>query len=298
MNHRIAAALVAAAALAACQKNAPAPATPLDNKSQAALEERLSRVEQYLAKNAEAIDIINKLVAQQKQTAAAQEASEPAPDAIFAVAIADNVKAGLVEGPAGAAVTVIKAFDFACPHCQRMSPILSELVKEYAGKLRVVYMDRVVHDYAAGAHRGGCAAAKQGKYVQWKHAFWEKNYALFEASNGRDRVPFQEPALLATAKGIGLDMKKFTADLNGAACQELVARQGIELDKFKVDGTPTFFINGAYVSGGIPKQELKGIIDARLKIVDASGVPAAQYYDKEILGKGEKRFRSKVDPKP
>ena len=40
------------------------------------------------------------------------------------------------------------------------------------------------------------------------------------------------------------------------------------------------------------------IIDEKLKVAQASGVSGAEYYDKEIMGKGEKQFRSKKDPKP
>ncbi len=40
------------------------------------------------------------------------------------------------------------------------------------------------------------------------------------------------------------------------------------------------------------------MIDEELKKVDQAGVPAAEYYDKVILAKGEKKFRSKKEPKP
>src|SRR4051812_18742811 len=77
------------------------------------VEERLRRLEDTNAKNAEALDFLNKVYAQQKQQMAQQEREEPAPDAIFAVNIAEDVKAGKVEGPANAPVTIVKAFDFA-----------------------------------------------------------------------------------------------------------------------------------------------------------------------------------------
>lgn len=262
------------------------------------LEERVQRIEVYLAKNAEAIDFLNKVLEQQKRQAAEEEAREPAPDAVFAVAIAENVKAGLVEGPPTALVTVVKAFDFACPHCQRMSPILHDLVQEYGGKLRVVYMDRVVHDVAEKAHLAACAAAKQGKYVAFKTAFWDKSFGAYAASAGRDRSGFELDGLVALAKDVGLDLARFKTDLASPACTTLLEHERVELDKFKVDGTPTFFVNGTYVSGGLPKDAMRSLIDARLKVAEASGVPAAQYYDREILGKGEKKFRSKKDPKP
>ena len=77
------------------------------------LEERVARLEDTLAKNAEALDFLNKVYAQQKAQQQAQQQSEPAPDAVFAVDVSQNVKAGLVEGPAGAAVTIVEAWDFA-----------------------------------------------------------------------------------------------------------------------------------------------------------------------------------------
>ena len=171
-------------------------------------------------------------------------------------------------------------------------------MKEYGGKVRVVYMDRVVHELAEKAHLAACAAGRQGKYLAFKDAFWDKGYGPYAASGGRDRAGFELDALVALAKDVGLDVARFKADLTGPACTELLGRERIELDKFRVDGTPTLFVNGLYISGGLPKDALRTIIDARLKVAEASGVPGAQYYDREILGKGEKQFRSKKDAKP
>jgi hypothetical protein len=78
------------------------------------IEERVARLEETLSRNAEALDFLNKVYAQQKQQQQAQQREEPAPDAMFAVDISHNVKAGLVEGPAqGALVTIVEAWDFA-----------------------------------------------------------------------------------------------------------------------------------------------------------------------------------------
>ena len=76
----------------------------------------------------------------------------------------------------------MKAFDFACPYCQRVAGTMEELVKEYNGKVRVVYANMVVHEPAKPAHLASCAAAKQGKYKEFKDAFWEKGFAAVRAS--------------------------------------------------------------------------------------------------------------------
>jgi predicted DsbA family dithiol-disulfide isomerase len=86
--------------------------------------------------------------------------------------------------------------------------------------------------------------------------------------------------------------------MDGSECQTLINNDMQELAKFQVNSTPAFFINGKFVNGAIPKEQFKRVIDERLKVAEASGVSAAEYYDKEVVGKGEKQFRSKVDPKP
>jgi predicted DsbA family dithiol-disulfide isomerase len=159
-------------------------------------------------------------------------------------------------------------------------------------------MDLVVHDFAQPAHLAGCAAGRQGKFPAFKAAFWDKGFGPYAASRGRDRSGFADDALVAIAKDVGLDVARVKADMSGRACADLISAERLELDKFKVDGTPTFIINGTYISGGLDKDSLRAIIDDRLRVAEASGVPAAQYYDREILGKGEKKFRSKKDPKP
>jgi protein-disulfide isomerase len=292
--------ILALAAGAACtSKPAAAPRSAASSAAAPSgdFEERLRRVEAILAQNADALELLRKVYEQQKRQADDEESREAAPGAVFGVAIDQNVAAGLVDGPP-AYVTIIKAFDFACPHCERTSPIMTDLVKEYRGKVRVVYMDRVVHDFAEPVHLAACAAARQGKFIPFKTAFWEKGFGPYVASRGRDRSGYEPDGLAAIAKEAQLDVGRFKTDMASRACADLLARERTELDKFKVDGTPTFFINGLYIPGGLDKAALREIIDDKLRVAEASGVPAAQYYDREIFQKGEKKFRSRKDPKP
>lgn len=77
------------------------------------LEERVARLEDNYARYAEALDFLGKVYEQQKAQQKAQQERDPDPDAVFAVDIAPNVKAGLVEGPQTALVTIVEAWDFA-----------------------------------------------------------------------------------------------------------------------------------------------------------------------------------------
>ncbi len=280
--------LAALFAVAAC---APAVQSPAN----ADLEARVKRLEATNAKYAEALEFLGKVYDQQKAQTASEDAREPADDAVFAVDIAADVAAGQVDGPATAAVTIVKAFDFACPYCHQVAPILDELVKQYAGKLRVVYKNMVVHPaVATPAHLASCAAAKQGKYLAFKTAVWEKGFVPY--SNEHDAGRLAEPAILAIASGVGLDPARVKADMASDECKARIAADMKDLESFHVDATPTFFINGTEVSGALPKEGFEAIIEEKLAAVAKSGIPAGDYYARVVM-KGETKFRSKTQPK-
>ena len=262
------------------------------------VEEQLKRLQDAYDRNAEAMDFLGKVYAQQKAQEDAQAREEAAPDAMFAVNVAEAVKAGQVEGPADAPVTIVKAFDFACPYCQRVAPTMNELVKEYGGKVRVVYSNLLVHPPAKPAHLASCAAAKQGKYREFKDAFWEKGFMPYAMSPTHDPASLGEGNILAIAKDLGLDTGKLKTDMASTECEQRIQSDMAEMTKFHVNATPTFFINGKHIDGALPKEGFKTIIDEQLKLAESSGVSGADYYSKVVLAKGEKQFRSKVDPKP
>jgi hypothetical protein len=77
------------------------------------VEQQLARLQDVYDANAEAMAFLNGVYAQQKAQQAAQDQETAAPDAMFAVDISEQVKAGQVDGPAGAAITIVEAWDFA-----------------------------------------------------------------------------------------------------------------------------------------------------------------------------------------
>jgi protein-disulfide isomerase len=221
---------------------------------------------------------------------------EADPNAVFAVEVKSNIDIGMIEGPKDAYVTIVDAWDNACPYCARVAPTLAQLVKDYPGKVRVIYKNLVVHpQQVARAHLAGCAAALQGKFVVWQNAFWEKAWTPYTQS--RDGKLLSEEGFMAWVPSIGLDPKKLKADMDGQQCQQLIASDAAELRKFRVGSTPSFFINGHYSAGAMDIGSFKQIVERELKEAEASGVPASEYYDKVILGKGEKQFRAAGAPK-
>ncbi len=283
-----------AMSLVACAHPAP-PTHPAGDYN--ALETRIKVLEDTNARYAEALEFLQLAFTQNKAQNEATAANAPAEDGVWAVDIADDVKAGQVDGPPTASITIIKAFDFACPYCAGAASTMDELVKDHHGDVRVVYKNMVVHPaIAMPAHLASCAAAKQGKYLSFKTAFWDKAFKPY--SEKRDPSQLGEANILAIAKDLKLDTKKLQADMGSDECKAHVAADMAELEKFHVDSTPTFFVNGHLVSGALPKDQFEELIVAELAEVKASGIAGGEYYDKVVMGKGEHVFRNKKTPKP
>jgi predicted DsbA family dithiol-disulfide isomerase len=84
-------------------------------------------------------------------------------------------------------------------------------------------------------------------------------------------------------------MNKFKEDMKG--CQQLVQNDMRELQKFGVGATPSFFINGRFMSGAMPIDNFVTIIDEELKKANEkiqAGTPAGQYYQQWVMDKGLK----------
>jgi protein-disulfide isomerase len=270
------------------------PATPPRSAETANLEARVKHLEEINATYAESLAFLKQIYDQQKAQAQAEEEDEPAPGAVFAVDIAANLRAGMVQGPLDAPVTIVEAFDFACPYCRRLTDTLDDLVKHNPGKVRIVFKNMVVHpQVATPAHLASCAAAKQGKYVAFREAFWKQGFDAYAAAGDPSKI--DEDNVIAIAKGVGLDPAQLQADMSSEACKEEISKDMDELAKFHVNSTPTLFVNGTQLVGALPEARFQQLVDEKLQAVKASGVPSGDYYQQVIMTKGEKQFRSKKD---
>ena len=167
------------------------------------------------------------------------------------------------------------------------------MVDQYNGKVRVVYKHFVVHpDTVMGAHVAACAAGKQGKFLEFTHAFWEQGFG--EYAKTRDPSKLGEPTIMAIAGQLALDKGKIAAEMKGGECASKIQEDMKILNNFGVSGTPSFFINGKFTMFSDPRT-FTAQIDEAIKEVEASGVPAAEYYQKVVMGQGLKTFRSKAD---
>ena len=72
-------------------------------------------------------------------------------------------------------------------------------------------------------------------------------------------------SLIGYAKDIGLDMKSFTASLDGMKHAAVIERDKKLAKDLDLYATPTFFLNGRKVIGDVPYDYLKKIVEEELK---------------------------------
>ena len=92
---------------------------------------------------------------------------------------------------------------------------------------------------------------------------------------------------------LGPNVAQLKTDMEGKDCQTFIQGDMQELQKFRVNSTPTFYVNGKHVGGAVGKEDFQQMIDQQLALVQKSGVAGADYYEKVVMAKGEKQFKSK-----
>jgi Na+/H+ antiporter NhaA len=146
-----------------------------------------------------------------------------------------------VRGPKKSPVTVVEYGDFECPYCGQAEPVVRELLADY-GDVRYVWRHLPLND----VHPNAQAAAEAAEAAAGQEAFWEMHDLLL-AHQG----DLRHADLVGYAASLGLDIPRFTDDLNQHTGAAQVAEDVDSADLSGVSGTPTFFINeirhqGAY----------------------------------------------------
>jgi len=141
-----------------------------------------------------------------------------------------------IQGPADAAVTLVEYGDYECPYCGAAYPIIKQVQARMGERLRFVFRNFPIttsHPHAEQAAEAAEAAATQGR-------FWPMHDLLFEhQKNLGDRD------LRAYAEQLGLDLERFDKELAGHVHAARVHEDFMSGVRSGVNGTPTFYINGA-----------------------------------------------------
>ncbi len=157
-------------------------------------------------------------------------------------------------GPADAKVTIVAFSDFQCPYCSEAAKVTEGLREKYKDRVRFVFRQFPLpfHSNAMGAAQASVAAAEQGK-------FWPFHDLMFANQESLDRA-----GLLGLAKKAGLDEQAFAKALDAGTHKAVVEADMALALEAHVQGTPTFYLNGAPVPNPTDLAAVSTLIDAAL----------------------------------
>jgi hypothetical protein len=136
-------------------------------------------------------------------------------------------------GPKDAPITLVEFADFRCGHCRQAAPEVKKALSRWSKHVRFVFAPFPLQNASPSVNAALAllAAGRQNKT-------WEMYEQLFATED------FEERGLMAAAKKVGLDVKRFATDLKDPALLtqvNAIKQQGVEAG---VEATPTFFVNG------------------------------------------------------
>jgi protein-disulfide isomerase len=168
------------------------------------------------------------------------------------VAIAGHPARGATDAP----VTIVEFSDFQCPYCRSVNPTLQKVMLAYGASVRLVFRQFPLFDLHPNAEKAGEAslcANEQGM-------FWPMHDLLFQ-----DQAKLAVDDLKARAAKLSLDTAAFNTCLDSGRFAGRIHRDVLEGARLGVSGTPALFVNGRFLNGARPYEEISSAIDDELR---------------------------------
>lgn len=147
-------------------------------------------------------------------------------------------------GAGTAGVELVEYGDFQCPACGQFFPIVEQVVEKYGDKIKFTYRNfplDSIHKNARAAHRSAEAAGIQGKFFEMYRLMYQNQTTWSGLSN--PVTVFED-----YAAQLGLNLDKFKSDFASETVNATINADIQEgKSKFRIDGTPTFILNGQKV---------------------------------------------------
>src|SRR5262245_12542450 len=162
---------------------------------------------------------------------------------------------GPSRGPVNAPVTIVEFSDFQCPFCGRLKPTMDQVLAKYGDKVHLVFRQYPLpfHQNAQKAAEAALCAADQGK-------FWELHDAMFG-----NQQALAVADLKAKAKELGMNADTFGQCVDSGAKASLVLADVNAGSAVGVNGTPAMFVNGRFINGAVPLEDITKVIDDELR---------------------------------
>ena len=168
-----------------------------------------------------------------------------------------------VAGSADAPLTLVEYGDYQCPYCGAAYPVVKRLQRVLGNKMRFVFRNLPLtqaHPYALIAAEAAEAAALQGK-------FWEMHDLIYE-----QQALLKPDIIPLWAEKIGLNLERLSDDIAQGIPEKRIREDRRSGIRSGVNGTPTFFVNGARYDG---RPDYNSMLEALESLVsgDGAGLP-------------------------
>ncbi len=161
-----------------------------------------------------------------------------------------------VKGASTSPATLIEYSDFQCPACGAYFPLVQKLLKEDGDKILFVSRNFPLpqHSNAIPAAQAAGAAGNQGK-------FWEMHEMLFSTQADWENSTDSKTIFAGYAKKLGLDMTKYSADVDSKEVMDKINADVKSGEKAGVNSTPSFYLNGKKLNNPQTYDAFKKLID-------------------------------------
>jgi protein-disulfide isomerase len=159
-------------------------------------------------------------------------------------------KIAFLAGPADAKQTLVEFFDYNCPYCRASLPAVKKFYEAHKNDTRFSFIEFPIKGPdSIVAARASLAARKQP----------DKFLAFHFTLLGEDSL-VTDAIIFADAAKVGLDVAKLKADMQSKEIDRAIDTAHRLAISAKIDGTPTFIINGRFRPGLVDDDDLKGLI--------------------------------------
>jgi len=158
-----------------------------------------------------------------------------------------------LRGDREAPLQLVMFGDFQCPFCLGAQSVLRRVRERLDDRLLFAFRHLPIperHPLAPLAAGASEAAAAQGR-------FWEYHDALYA-----NQPRLSRETMVELAGEHGLDVERFTADLDAGAHHDRIARDVASAEASGATGTPTFFVNGKRLYGAYDAGSLVEALEA------------------------------------
>jgi len=185
-----------------------------------------------------------------------------------------------IRGNKDAKVTIVNFDDYECPYCAMMHAVLTnDILRTYGDKVKIVYKDfplNEIHPWAQHAAIDANCLAAQNPSAYWNfvdevHAHSKEMSHGLTFDQQKDKLD-----LLTIEQGqkstVNMDTLQACVKAQNPAAVKASKDEG---ELLGIDATPTMFINGQKISGALPPDDIKAVINRALLDAGETVPPAA-----------------------